>query len=103
MTKENFPLADATTFARSPLEGANLTTRAPQVIAVEPGVRSALQLYQWWTLPSGQVVEVRKIEGEHQPEVVVRNINENSEMAPGEYKLRLTFLVRFCKQVRVAR
>lgn len=76
---------------------------ALKVIPVEPGPRQPLTVYSWWTLPSGQVVEVRKIEGEHQPEVVVRNINENSELAPGEYRLRLSFLVRHGKQVRVAR
>jgi hypothetical protein len=78
---------------------------ALKLIPVDPGPRPSkpIERYSWWLLPSGQLIEVRKIEGEHQPEVVVRNINENSEMAPGEYKLRMAFLVRFGKQVGVAR
>jgi hypothetical protein len=73
-----------------------------KLVPVDPRPRPAwsIERYSWWTLPSGQLIEVRRIEGEHQPEVVVRNINENSEMAPGEYRLRLAFLVRFGKQVK---
>ncbi len=76
---------------------------ALKVVPVERGPRGSMELYSWWTLPSGQVVEVRRIVGEHHPEVVVRNVNENSELAAGEYSLALTFLVRHGKQVRVAR
>ncbi|MNX93674.1 hypothetical protein D3C86_1258690 [compost metagenome] len=76
---------------------------ALKIVPLEPGPRQSLTMYSWWTLPSGQIVEARRIVGEHHPEVVVRNVNKDGELAPGEYQLTLTFLVRHGKQVRVAR
>lgn len=66
-----------------------------------PARRPQLSLYDWWLLPSGQIVELRKISGEHNPEVVVRNVNSDGEMAPGEYCLTLRFLVTRAKRVEV--
>lgn len=66
-----------------------------------PTRRPELLLYTWWQLPSGQVVELRKIVGEHNPEVVVRNVNDDGEMAAGEYCLTLRFLVTRAKRVQV--
>jgi hypothetical protein len=63
-------------------------------------VQHQASLYQWWKLPSGQVVELRRIVGQHNPEVVVRNVNENGEMAPGEYVLTLRFLVNHGQKVK---
>ncbi|WP_017760682.1 hypothetical protein [Pseudacidovorax intermedius] len=68
-----------------------------------PTQRPVLMLYSWWKLPSGQVVELRKISGEHNPEVVVRNVNSDGEMAQGEYNLSLRFLVTRAKRVEVTR
>ncbi|MET3514329.1 desulfoferrodoxin (superoxide reductase-like protein) [Pseudacidovorax sp. 1753] len=68
-----------------------------------PHARPPLHLYDWWLLPSGQIVELRKISGEHNPEVVVRNINSDGEMAAGEYCLSLRFLVTRATRVEVKR
>jgi hypothetical protein len=62
--------------------------------------RPAVTLYSWWRLPSGQVVELRRITGQHNPEVTVRNINEDGEMAAGEYVLTLRFLATHGKRVK---
>ncbi|WP_213956310.1 hypothetical protein [Variovorax sp. dw_954] len=58
------------------------------------------ELYQWWELPSGQCVELRRIVGHHNPEAVVRNVNADGEMAPGEYVLTLRFLVTHGRKVK---
>jgi len=68
-----------------------------------PTHRPDVSLYSWWKLPSGQVVELRRILGTHAPEVVVRNVNDDGEMAAGEYNLTLRFLVTRCARVRVTR
>lgn len=65
-----------------------------------PRQQHGLELYQWWRLPSGQVVEVRRIEGVSAPECVVRNLNDDGEMASGEYSLTLRFLVTRAKRVK---
>ena len=65
-----------------------------------PGPRAQVELYQWWSLPSGQVVELRRIAGQQNPECTVRNINAEGEMAPGEYVLTLRFLVKHGKKVK---
>lgn len=65
-----------------------------------PRQQHGLALYQWWKLPSGQVVEVRRILGTSAPECVVRNVNEDGEMAAGEYCLTLRFLVTRAKKVK---
>ncbi|CAN7472595.1 hypothetical protein LJR130_003819 [Variovorax sp. LjRoot130] len=74
--------------------------RAIKVDQPAPGPRPQVSLYQWWKLPSGQVVELRRIAGQHNPEVTVRNVNENGEMAPGEYVLTLRFLVNHGQKVK---
>lgn len=76
-----------------------------RVIACEqpmpmPRQQHGLELYQWWKLPSGQVVEVRRIVGTSAPECVVRNLNDDGEMASGEYNLTLRFLVTRAKKVK---
>jgi hypothetical protein len=56
-------------------------------------------LYTWFLLPSGRMVEVRKITGDHKPVVVVRYVNDNGELAHGEFVLLLSFLVQHGKAV----
>ena len=63
-------------------------------------VQQRAELYQWWELPSGQVVELRRIAGQHAPECTVRNVNADGEMAAGEYVLTLRFLVTYGKKVK---
>lgn len=77
-----------------------VSARAIQIDQPAPGLRPQVGLYQWWKLPSGQIVELRRIVGQHNPEVVVRNVNENGEMAPGEYQLALRFLVNHGQKVK---
>ena len=75
-------------------------TRA-QVTVDQPEfeIRPPVTLYSWWCLPSGQGVDVRRITGQHNPEVVVRNVNDDGEMAAGEYVLTLPFLVKHGRRV----
>lgn len=79
--------------------GAVRTITAEQPLHV-PRMHHGAELYQWWKLPSGQVVELRRIVGQHTPECVVRNINADGEMAPGEYVLTLRFLVAHGRRVK---
>lgn len=65
-----------------------------------PRIQHNATLYQWWRLPSGQIVELRKIEGQRAPECTVRNVNEDGELAPGEYVLTLRFLVTHGRKVK---
>lgn len=73
--------------------------RAEQPLPI-PRQQHHAGLYQWWKLPSGQVVELRRITGQRNPEVIVRNINQDGEMAPGEYSLTLRFLVNHAQKVK---
>ncbi len=56
-------------------------------------------LYGWYEMPSGQIAELRRIVGTHNPEVVVRYVNSDGEMAPGEHHHTLRFLVTRCRFV----
>ena len=79
-----------------------LSRIAPQTLTDQPLPRTGkhgIYLYGWWQLPSGAVVEVRKITGESNPECVVRRLNADAEMEPGEFVLRLSFLAKHGKQV----
>lgn len=68
----------------------------------------------WLKLPSGKVVEVRRLnlvrmprkDGDKGPrlatEVTLRFLNADGAMAPGEFALSLTFINTHCKRVAVA-
>lgn len=81
------------------IEGSIRVITTEQPIPI-PRQQHGLDLYQWWKLPSGQVVEVRRIVGAGTPECVVRNVNTDGEMAAGEYSLTLRFLVTRAKKVK---
>jgi hypothetical protein len=50
---------------------------------------------EWWELPSGRIVCVRRIEGVGTfCEVVVRYVDDDGSMAQGEFNLTLAFLAR---------
>lgn len=65
-----------------------------------PRMQHGADLYQWWRLPSNQIVEIRRIAGAANPECVVRNINADGEMSHGEYALSLRFIVLYGEQVK---
>ncbi|WP_225784691.1 hypothetical protein [Xenophilus sp. Marseille-Q4582] len=77
------------------------TIHLDQPLPAEIPARAAqpISLYSWFRLPSGQIVELRKITGDRNPEVVVRNVNFDGEMAAGEYSLTLRFLRTRCELV----
>ena len=59
---------------------------------------SSPHIYKPFILPSGKVVEVRRIEQGTNPEAVVREVNENDQLAPREDTLTLRFLLTHCKK-----
>lgn len=68
----------------------------------------------WYVLPSGKTAEVCRLkvvrlprqDGDKGPrlatEVTLRFLNDDSEMAPGEFTLSLTFITTYCRRVEVA-
>lgn len=64
------------------------------------GVVPPLVVYSWWRLPSQQIVEVRRLlTVDGHAECVVRNVNDDAELAPWEYTLTLRFLRAHAKPV----
>lgn len=61
---------------------------------------SSPHMYKRFILPSGKVVEVRRVEQGANPEAVVREVNENDQLAPREDTLTLRFLLNHCKKAR---
>lgn len=72
---------------------------------------------QWWRLPSGQVVEIRRVRMLDLPlpvdaapgttpaefaEAVIRYLNNDGAMAPGEFHLSCAFLTKRATRVKVA-
>lgn len=77
----------------------------PQLIP--QGLVPSVAVYSWWRLPSGKVVEIRRIVNDgpvkgRGVECVVRDVGEDGELAPGEYSLTLRFLCMHASPVRVA-
>lgn len=62
---------------------------------------SSPYMYKRFILPTGKVVEVRRVEQGHNPEVVVREVNEHDQLAPRDDKLTLRFLLNHCKKALV--
>lgn len=57
--------------------------------------RSLPAVREWWQLPSGRIVCVRRIEGVGSfCEAVVRYVDDDGSMAQGEFNLTLAFLSR---------
>lgn len=81
------------------------TSQQHERALVPVGVVPELQMYGWWRLASGAIVELRRFQTEEgQAQVVVRTINEDGEMSPGEFVLTLRFLRMHGKPVmRAAR
>lgn len=49
----------------------------------------------WWELPTGKVVSVRRIEGEASAlEAVVRYVDSDAGMAQGEFNLSVRYVAR---------
>jgi hypothetical protein len=63
-------------------------------------VSSAQYLYKRFLLPSGKMIEVRKVQDGTRPECVVREVNTDDQLSQGEYNLRLDFLLQRAKAVR---
>ncbi|GHC72804.1 hypothetical protein GCM10007320_08930 [Pseudorhodoferax aquiterrae] len=58
-------------------------------------------LYKRFEFPwNGKTVEVRRITDGLRPEAVVREVNQDNELSPGEYNLRLEFLLQRARAVR---
>ena len=57
-------------------------------------------LYKRFVLPSHKMVEVRKVEEGQRPECVVREVNDDNELSPGEFNLTLQFLLTQAREVR---
>lgn len=85
------------------IECARFITQDQPLPEERSSPRPEVQLYSWWRMPSGQVAELRRIEGSQHAEVVVRYLNENGEMGPAEHRHTLRFLVTRCARVRVKR
>jgi hypothetical protein len=50
---------------------------------------------EWWQLPTGRTVSVRRIENvEGSAEAAVRYVDEHGGMAQGEFELTLAFISR---------
>lgn len=62
-------------------------------VRIPVGVAPPMNIYDWWELASGKLVELRRFQDvDGQAQVVVRDVNEDGEMAQGEYVLTLRFL-----------
>jgi hypothetical protein len=63
---------------------------------VTPGTPSQLPaLGDWWHLPSGRTASIRRIEGDgFQAVIVVRYVDENGAMTPGEVHLSISYVVK---------
>lgn len=57
-------------------------------------------LYTRWLMPSKKMIEVRRIENGARPEVVVREVNGDNQLCPGEYNHTLQFLLAHGQRVR---
>lgn len=50
---------------------------------------------EWWLLPSGRIVSIRRIEGAgFETELVVRYVDEHGSMGQGEFNLSISYVVR---------
>lgn len=49
---------------------------------------------------NGKLLEVRNIKGETNPEVVVREVNDDDELSAHEYSLTLRFLLKYGTLIR---
>lgn len=56
-------------------------------------------LYKRFRMPSGKLLEVRRVQEGERPEVVVREVNDDDELSPGEFVLSLRFLLGHGKEV----
>ena len=76
----------------------------PAVTPVPSGLVPALTVYSFWQLPSSQIVQIRSFihptetEGRG-VECVVRNVNDDAQLAHGEYSLTLAFIAQHGKPV----
>lgn len=62
---------------------------------------AAQYLYRKYILPAGTMVQIRKVSEGTRPEVTVRNVNEDDELSAHEYSLRLDFVLKYGKAVRL--
>jgi len=61
----------------------------------------APRLFDWWQLPSGKLISIRKITGVSRPELTVRYINDDGAMEPGEFFISMAFLAAHGKRIAV--
>lgn len=55
---------------------------------------------EWWLLPSGRIVSIRRIEGDiGAAEAVVRHVDEYGAMSTGEFNLTMAFIARTGRKV----
>lgn len=54
---------------------------------------------QWLRLPSGRLVQVCKIIGDHNPQVSLRYLDDDGVMATGDFLVLLTWLVVHARRV----
>lgn len=53
---------------------------------------STIKINDWIKLPSGRMVQVCRIVGEHHPDAEVRYLDENGAMAASSFQVKLSFL-----------
>jgi hypothetical protein len=62
---------------------------------VRAGTSNVPAAGDWWQLPTGRTVSVRRIENDQgAAEAVVRYVDEQGAMAQGEFNLTLAFISR---------
>ena len=61
----------------------------------------AIRLFDWWRLPSGKLISIRKINGVSRPELEVRYIDNNGAMEPGAFFISMAFLAAHGTRIAV--
>ena len=60
-------------------------------------------IYSFFQLPSGKLVQVRKVSKlepeDTQPAALVRYVNDDGELSPGEFHLSVRFLMQKARKV----
>lgn len=61
----------------------------------------APRLFDWWRLPSGKLISIRKITGVSRPELTVRYVDDNGALHPGEFFISMAFLAAHGTRIAV--
>lgn len=58
-------------------------------------------LYKCLRMPSGKLLSIRRIKDGFMPEVVVKEVDEDGQMSCFEYIVRLDFVLKYGREVRL--